>query len=121
MRRLICLVVSLSFLAQGAEEKQKPINTVVGEEFKLGLESNPATGNQWMLARPLDEHLLKLLGTPEYKRPHSGDQGREILTFRALAEGRTEIYLKYGKLFENDAPPARKTNFVVVITRAVTR
>ncbi|HZR19444.1 MAG TPA: protease inhibitor I42 family protein [Verrucomicrobiae bacterium] len=125
MKRFILLLFALSCVAggAGAEEKPKPIKAAVGEEFKLTLESNPASGNQWLLARPLDERLLKLLGS-EYKRGRSGGAagpGSDVLSFRALAEGKTEIYLKYGKLWENDVAPARKTNFVVVITRMTGR
>ena len=112
---LLCVAVAFA-----AEEKNKPVKAQVGQEFKLTLESNPSTGNQWLLARPLDERFLKFLGT-EYRRGRGGAPGaagNEILSFRALAEGRTEIYLKYGKLWEQDVAPARKTNFVVIISRA---
>jgi predicted secreted protein len=121
MKRLILVLLTLSCLVVvGAEEKSKPISTAIGEEFKLTLESNPASGNQWLLAHPVDERLLKLLRT-EYRRPRAGAAGCEILSFRAVAEGQTEIHLKYGKLWENDVAPARKTNFVVVITRTAGR
>jgi predicted secreted protein len=123
MKKLIWLLLAISWVANGAapEEKPKPIRAAVGQEFKLTLESNPASGNQWLLARPLDERLLKLLGS-EYKRGRGASSpGSEVLSFRALAEGKTEIYLKYGKLWENDVAPARKTNFVVLITRIAGR
>lgn len=114
----MCVAVAFS-----AEEKNKPVKAQIGQEFKLTLESNPSTGNQWLLARPLDERLLKFLGT-EYRRGRGGAPdaaGHEILSFRALAEGKTEIYLKYGKLWEQDVAPARKTNFVVIISRNAER
>lgn len=98
----------------------KPITVATGEEFKITLESNPSTGNQWLMARPLEERLLKLLGS-EYKRGRPGAPGgggHEILSFRALAAGKTQIHLKYGRLWEQDPTPARSTNFVVIITQA---
>ena len=59
--------------------------------------------------------MLKLLGN-EYKRGRPGTvagAGNEILSFKALGEGRTEIHLKYAKLW--DAASTQTTNFVVVI------
>ena len=109
------LCIPLAFSGQ----ENKPINVTPRQEFKLTLESNPSTGNQWLLAKPLDERLLKLLGT-EYRRSRSGTPGApgtEILSFKALAEGKTEIHLKYGRLWEQEVAPSRRTNFVVVISR----
>jgi inhibitor of cysteine peptidase len=103
-----------------AASGDKAVSVGVGEEFKLTLESNPSTGNQWMLARPLDERFLKFLGS-EYKRGRpgvAGAPGHEILSFKALGEGKTQINLKYGRLWEHDTAPALTTNFVVVITKA---
>ena len=108
----IVLSVPCAFAADA-----KPIKAPVGSEFKITLESNPSTGNQWLIARPLDERFLKFLGS-EYKRgrPNTpGAPGHELLSFKALAEGSTRIYLKYGRLWERDVEPARTTNFVVII------
>jgi len=117
MRSAAWLLVLSCFLPQGFCAEEKPVSVAAGQEFKLTLEATPSTGNQWLLARPLDERLLKYLGS-EYRRRSGapGASGNEILSFRALAEGKTDIRLKYGRLFERDSSPARKTNFVVVIT-----
>ena|SRR5579862_2361059 len=119
--KFLAVLFSLLLSVSGAGAADaKPITVAMGEEFKITLESNPSTGNQWLMARPLDERLLKLLGS-EYKRGRPGTpggSGHEVLSFKALAEGKTQIHLKYGRLFENDATPARNTNFVVIITRA---
>jgi len=116
MKSAACLVL-FCFLSCGLCAEQKPVSVGAGQEFKLTIESNPSTGFQWLLARPLDERLLKYLGS-EYRRRSGapGAPGVEILSFRALAEGKTDIRLKYGRLFESDGSPARKTNFVVVIS-----
>jgi inhibitor of cysteine peptidase len=118
MRRLIILLLGLGCsVAVGAE---KPISVGVGQEFKIVLASNSSSGNQWLMARPLDDRFLKLLGS-EYKRGRSGAAGapgNEVLSFKALGEGKTQIYLKYAKLWEKDTAPAQTTNFVVVISTA---
>ena len=119
---LLALSLALSVpLLTAAEPKSKPITVGIGDEFKITLESNASTGYEWLMARPLDENLLKMLGK-DYRRgrPGPGGGGHEILHFKALAEGKTQIHLKYGRLWEQDSSPARTTNFVVVITRSVT-
>jgi inhibitor of cysteine peptidase len=117
MKHAVWSLVLFFSLPCGFCAEQKPVSVAAGQEFKLTLESNPSTGNQWLLARPLDERLLKYLGS-EYRRRSGapGAPGAEVLSFRALAEGKTDIRLKYGRLFESDSSPARKTNFVVVIS-----
>jgi predicted secreted protein len=119
MCRLAALL-SLALWCSVAAAAEKPISVGVGQEFKIVLESNSSTGNQWLMARPLDGRLLKLLGS-EYKRGRPGAvgaSGNEFLSFKAkaLGEGKTQIFLKYGKLWEGDIAPARTTNFVVVIS-----
>jgi len=122
MKTIALAVTVLVSAWAGHSAEPKPIRAAVGQEFKLTLESNPSTGNQWLIARPLDEQLLKLLGS-EYRRGRPGAAGAggyDILSFKALSEGKTQIHLKYGRLWERDTTPARTTNFVVVITKADT-
>ena len=120
--QLIALVL-LSGLGATEAAERKPIVATMGEDFKITLESAGTTGYQWVLARPLDERLVKFVSN-DYKRPHArqpGAQGCEVLSFKALGEGRTEVHLKYAQLWEKDSPAVRNTNFVVVITRGETR
>jgi len=119
MRRS-CLLFLLAWCCSSAIAAEKPIAVVVGQEFRITLDSNANSGNQWLMARPLDEHLLRLLGT-EYKRGRpgsAGSAGNEILSFKALGEGKTQIHLKYGKLWERDPAPVQPTNFIMVISRS---
>jgi inhibitor of cysteine peptidase len=112
---LICLALSWVTTAGAAEPK--PITVKVGQEFKFTLRSNATTGYQWVLAKPLDEKLVKLLGS-EYKRLDSklvGSGGDMVWTFQALAEGKAEIGLNYVRPWEKGQKPAQATNFVVVI------
>lgn len=112
---LICL--ALSWLATAGAAEPKPITVKVDQEFKLTLQYNATTGYQWVLAKPLDEKLVKLLGS-EYKRLDSklvGSGGDMVWTFQALAEGKAEIGLNYVRPWEKGAKPAQTTNFVVVI------
>ena len=99
-----------------AANPPKPVRAAVGEEFKIALESDPSSGKQWLIARPLDDRFLKFIGS-EYRRGRPGVGGRDVLSFKALTEGTTQIHLKYGQLWERDETPARTTNFVVVIAK----
>src|SRR5579859_92090 len=120
MKWLVALSLSGWLLCTVRAAEPKPILVAMGQEFKIALESNPSSGNQCLISKPLDENLVKLLGS-EYKRGRPGAggvSGNEILSFKALSEGKAQIHLKYGRLWERDAGPTRTTNFVVVITKA---
>jgi predicted secreted protein len=117
----LALIISMFFCAGPASAaEEKPITVTMGHEFKIVLDSNPSTGNQWLIAKPLEENFVKLLGS-EFKRGRPGAPGAggaETLTFKALGEGKTRIHLKYARLWERDAAPAATTNFVVVISKS---
>jgi len=88
-----------------------------GKRFRITLESNRSTGYQWRMARPLDQKVVKLVGSgyqsPEVKLPGAG--GKEIWTFEAVAAGRTEIAMQYIRPWEKGVPPARTAKFTVVV------
>ena len=121
MRSLLLVWLALIWLSTGRAAERKPILATVGQDFKIALESTPSSGYQWLLAKPLDETLLKQAGKSYRRAPNSSGPGCEWLTFKAIAEGKTEIHLKYDRLWEQTAAPARRTNFVVVITKSVAK
>jgi predicted secreted protein len=88
-----------------------------GKRFQITLESNRSTGYQWRLARPVDQKVVKLIGSgyrsPEVKLPGAG--GRQIWTFEAVAPGRTEIAMQYVRPWEKGVPPARTAKVAVVV------
>ena len=93
------------------------VETQVGQEFTITLDSNRTTGFQWQLAEPLDGSVLELVGS-EYEAPDGGGMGaggRELWTFRAVGEGGTDIDLKYVRPWEEDATPAKEETFAVVV------
>jgi predicted secreted protein len=117
--RTFTLLLLLSCWCGIINAAEKAISVGIGQEFKIVLEANSSTGNQWLMARPLDDRMLKLLGT-EYKRGRPGAvgaSGNEVLSFKALGEGKTQIHLKYAKLWEKDTAAVVTTNFVVVISK----
>jgi inhibitor of cysteine peptidase len=114
---VVCVLFGFGAAVLAADPK--PITVTVGQEFKLTLRYNATTGYQWQLAKPADEALLKLTSS-EYKRPESGRigaGGEQVWTFKTYATGKTELELHYLRPWEKGTPPARTTNFVVVIEK----
>jgi len=117
MRFSLSACLALSWLAAAQAGEPSPIAATVGKEFKITLRYNATTGYQWVLAKPPDAKLVKVLGT-EYKRLDPklmGSGGDMVLTFQALAEGKTKIALNYVRPWEAGQKAAETTNFVVVI------
>jgi len=112
---LTCL--ALVWLATAQAGAPKPITVTAGQEFKITLQYNATTGYQWVIVKNADEKLVKLLSS-EYKRLDSkrmGAGGDMVWTFKALAEGKTEMQLNYIRPWERKEKPDQTTNFVVVI------
>ena len=117
MKYSVLTCLAFIWLAAAQAGDPKPITAMAGQEFKITLQSNPTTGYQWVLATPPDEKLVKLLRS-EYKRLDSklvGAGGDMVWTFQALAEGKTQVSLKYVRSWEKGQKPAQTTNFTVVI------
>jgi inhibitor of cysteine peptidase len=114
---LSCLVLGIAPALLAADPK--PITVTVDQEFKITLPYNPSTGYQWQLAKPVDESLLKVASSV-YKRPESkriGAGGDQVWTFKAVGTGSIQVALQYLRPWEKGTPPARTTNFVVVISQ----
>jgi len=120
MKCLLLTGLVLVWMATAQAGEPKPLAVTVGKEFKITLQYNASTGYQWVLAKPPDAKLVKLLST-DYKRLDSklaGAGGDMVWTFQALAEGKTQIGLDYVRPWERGQKPAQSTNFVVVIKAA---
>jgi inhibitor of cysteine peptidase len=112
---LLAAIPALVLAASAADST--PITAEVGQKFSVTLESNPTTGYQWRLARPLDEKHLTLL-TNEFvksKSKLSGAGGQQIWWFRALRAGKTQIDLEYARSWETGVAPVLETNYAVLI------
>lgn len=108
------------FVIASEAAEPKPIAVAVGQEFELMLESPPSANCQWLLSAPLDDTRLQQRGR-EYRRTGPSGahwRGCEVLRYKALAEGKAQIHLKYASLWQESARPVLSTNFSVVITNA---
>ena len=111
--------------AHAAEDAAKVVETTVGKQFTIELESNITTGYGWKLQKPVDGALVKSVGNeyqttpqPPDKEPMVGVGGKEVWTFKALRPGKTTIDFKYVRPWEADKPPAETASFQVVIKGA---
>ncbi len=111
----LCLPGSLI----SGQQPKAPVSLSVeaGQTFRLAVDSNPSTGYEWQLSKPVNPKVARLLGVqflkPESTKP--GAPGQDIWEFRAVGQGKAEIHLKYVRPWKA-AQPARTTNFLVSVT-----
>ena len=82
------------------------VNTKPDHEIVATLASNPTTGYQWQLMKPLAESTVKLV-SHVYRAPQTGlvgAGGQEIWIFRTTGLGETEIALGYIRPWEKGVP-----------------
>lgn len=114
---LFILLICLSFIYISKKHPSKVIKIKSGKEFTLTMESNRTTGFEWQLAAPLDEKIIRLVGS-EYmptKPQLIGSGGEELWTFKAIGPGKANILFKYARPWEKDAPPAQKEAFSISV------
>lgn len=116
-----CLASTTQKTIPGVEAQfTNPARTITvsqGEKFVIIMESNRTTGFAWQLEKPVNENLIKVLGS-EYMHPKSdldGAGGKEIWTFRAVSVGEAKIHFKYVRPWEKGKPPEKQTVYTVVI------
>jgi inhibitor of cysteine peptidase len=93
------------------------VEVALGGSFIVILESNPTTGFQWQLERITDEAVLELAGQ-EFVAPETaliGAGGKEIWTFKALAQGSSEISMEYRRPWEEGIEPANTFVLTVLV------
>lgn len=93
------------------------IETVIGSEFIIALDSNPTTGYSWDFAEEFDPEILTLLDA-RFQPPETqlkGAGGTQYWTFRTMKEGKTGISLKYFRSWEKGVPAAREVVFTVIV------
>jgi predicted secreted protein len=93
------------------------VEVEAGKEFSIVLLSNHTTGYQWQVATPLDEQIVRRVGSeyvaPTVSRPGAG--GKEVWTFRAVGLGRTEIALQHVRPWERGVAPVETAKYLVVV------
>jgi inhibitor of cysteine peptidase len=112
------------------EDAEKGVEAGLGTEFAIALESNPTTGYTWRLAS-YDQDVLYLV-SQEYEQAKKegegegkeegqlvGAGGTELITFRAIKEGETEVELEYLRPWETGVPAEKTVTFKVEVKKEV--
>jgi predicted secreted protein len=88
----------------------------------ISLESNPSTGYLWEVAE-ISKNALHQVGTTEFEQtsPLLGAPGKQILRFRPVGAGRSNLKLVYHRPWEKGVDPAREFSIQVVGQPATTQ
>ena len=103
-----CGVLDRGDLILDAGDNGRSIEVENGDVFKLSLEGNPTTGFQWDVTA-YNAEMLTRIGEPEYNSDSDklGAGGIYTFTFKALAEGQSNLELVYHRPWEEGALPIR--------------
>ena len=100
----VCLIVGCRGEVEVYVETEDTINTRVGQEFVIALDSNPTTGYDWEESH--DSAVLCLVEsryTPDEEKPGLvGAGGTQYYRFRGLKAGTTEITVVYKRAWETE-------------------
>ena len=103
--------------APAISDSAKSLETAVGAEFKIVIDSNPSTGYHWELAENPDESIVKFVS--KYYNPKTsaapGSSGQEVWVFKALKAGEAHITLWYYSPSNEPANPQQNVTFTVTV------
>lgn len=112
---ILAMGASLAIAGQGVAPDT--IQARAGEEFVIVLDANATTGYEWQIASPIDEKVIRLIGS-KYVPDNTGlvgSGGKSSWTFKALQAGRAKIDFKYVRSWEKGIPPAKEASYMVNI------
>jgi inhibitor of cysteine peptidase len=107
----------VSYEAYQYTDPARTLTVSPGEKFFIVIASNRTTGFAWQIAKPINEKVVKLLGS-EYLPAKSdlvGAGGKEVWAFTAVAAGQTTISLKYIRPWEKGKPPKQEAVYTVIV------
>jgi len=117
------LLTACSSKAEPPQEKlvisdpAKNLEAIVGNEFKIVIDSNPSSGYHWELGDDLDESIVEFVST--YYNPKSsvapGSSGQDVWVFKAMKAGEAHITLWYYSPSNELADPQQKATFTVTV------
>ena len=93
----------------------KTIEIGVGDELEVVLPANPTTGYVWDLTL-LDPTVMRLDKADFLARDKAiGSGGMEIIKFHAIAAGKSVVRLIFHRPFEQNVPPTKTFEAIVII------
>ena len=93
------------------------IETTVGQDIIIALESSPTTGYTWRVSGRVDQAIVGLISSDYEPSPSTtvlGVSGHQRWTFRAVGRGTTTIRFDYARPWELTSP-AKSTTFTLVV------
>ena len=99
-------------------DPQVALETSVGKEFKVVLESNPTTGYHWEIVGDLDAAVVEFV-SKDYKSTSDpnlvGGGGLDTFVFKAVGAGKTTITLGYYPPSNDAVKPEKTETFTVTV------
>lgn len=95
----------------------KKLDATAGNEFKIIIDSNPTTGYHWEIVGALDANVVEFV-SKDFKGSEPvipGSGGVDILTFKAIKAGETQITLGYYPPSNTPVEPQQKVTFTVTV------
>jgi inhibitor of cysteine peptidase len=96
----------------------KTVEMLVGDELEVILPGNPATGYAWELIS-LDSNVIRP-DKAEYFAINKavGTGGVEVVKFRAIAAGKSDVKLIFHRSFEVNVPPLKTFEVTINIKKS---
>jgi len=121
MKKLLAFLFLATLLtACGSSKQAGPegiVETSVGKEFKVVLDSNPSTGYHWDIVGKLDTNVVELVSN-DYRASEPvmpGSGGQDVWVFKAVGTGETSITLGYYPPSNNPTEPEKTQTFTVKV------
>jgi predicted secreted protein len=97
-------------------EIEQGVGLEVGDVLEVVLPANPSTGYAWE-AGFYNQSVLEPYGEPEFSsgNPKPGAEESQILHFKAIGEGETDLVLVYRRSFENQSEDQQTFSLGVVV------
>ena len=117
---LVFLFLATLLTACGSSKQIGPegiVETSVGKEFKVVLDSNPSTGYHWDVVGKLDTNVVELVSN-NYRASQPvipGSGGQDVWVFKAVGTGETSITLGYYPPSNNPTEPEKTQTFTVKV------
>jgi predicted secreted protein len=113
---ILVLTLALAGCTRAAMAPTEPgitMETEIGDEFSIVLDTDPAAGYQWRLKRGYNQAIVEHLGTYYRQAADSQAGGADVLDFRAAGAGRAELIFEY--YLPNTGQPEEVRTFTILV------
>jgi predicted secreted protein len=113
---IACMPAAADPINIGEQDANKTIELKTGETLVVSLDGNITTGFNWVPGSQ-NPALLKQVGEAEVTPASNllGAAGKIVLKFEAAAKGQTILHLDYKRPWEQNTPPEKTFEVIVVV------